>query len=617
MLRRAALLAPLLLLGCGYNPFKTGGGGPNPDPGPFPFDLGIGMAGPTDPPPEYGTTTQASPTPPPISGGTLVVTRDGTTAVAADADRDAIFVVDLAGKSVRTIQLQPGDEPGRGAEDGARRVHVALRRGGAVVDVDAASGQLIARRTVCPAPRGIAWDSAADVLYVACASGELVTLPAATGGPTRVIQLERDLRDVVVDGTNLYVSKFKSAELLTLDANGQLVQRVGMPSFSDPVVRNGSRFEPALAWRTVAFGPGQVAVVHQRALADLVMPSPGGYGGDGGKCPSGIVHTTVETAGPNATTVPGPALLSTVLPVDMAIDARGNYAIVAAGNAHTPPLSQLVFGTLGNQSPCQSASFGAPGLDNVQLVAVAADAQGNLYAQSREPAALLVLSSIDLPPPVVKSRIDFAAASVEDTGHAIFHSNSGGSLACASCHAEGGEDGRTWNFDMIGPRRTQSMRIGVIGTEPFHWDGDETDLQALIGDVFVGRMSGPPLAVDQQAALKGFLGGIAPWPAIPASDAASAARGQALFQGDAGCVGCHTGPKLTVNTSVIVGTSNVPLQVPSLLGVGWRAPWIHDGCAAALADRFIPGCGGGDLHGHTSQLGPGDVADLVNYLNTL
>jgi hypothetical protein len=160
------------------------------------------------------------------------------------------------------------------------------------------------------------------------------------------------------------------------------------------------------------------------------------------------------------------------------------------------------------------------------------------------------------------------------------------------------------------------MRIGVIGTEPFHWDGDEPDLPALIGDVFVGRMSGPKLASDQQAALKGFLGGIAPWPAIPAVDPASAARGQALFQGDAGCVGCHSGPKLTVNTSVIVGTSQVPLQVPSLLGVGWRAPFLHDGCAPALADRF-GACGGGDLHGHTSQLGPGDVADLVNYLNTL
>jgi hypothetical protein len=38
-------------------------------------------------------------------------------------------------------------------------------------------------------------------LLVACAGGELVTLPAGSGAPTRTVQVERDLRDVLVDGT--------------------------------------------------------------------------------------------------------------------------------------------------------------------------------------------------------------------------------------------------------------------------------------------------------------------------------------------------------------------------------------------------------------------------------
>ena len=60
-----------------------------------------------------------------------------------------------------------------------------------------------------------------------------------------------------------------------------------------------------------------------------------------------------------------------------------------------------------------------------------------------------------------------------DTGHLIFHANAGGGLACASCHAEGNDDGRVWNFTCEGPRRTQSLHVGLRGTEPFHWSGDE------------------------------------------------------------------------------------------------------------------------------------------------
>ena len=78
-----------------------------------------------------------------------------------------------------------------------------------------------------------------------------------------------------------------------------------------------------------------------------------------------------------------------------------------------------------------------------------------------------------------------------DTGHLVFHANSSGSIACASCHAEGDDDGRVWDFDCFGARRTQSLQVGLRGTEPFHWSGDEANLFRLMTDVFVGRMSGP------------------------------------------------------------------------------------------------------------------------------
>ena len=126
------------------------------------------------------------------------------------------------------IELQSGDEPGRLVEDSAGKVHIALRRGGALLTIDprAGAGQIIARRPACAAPRGLAYDAASDRVHLACAGGELVTFAAAGGAALRTLQLEGDLRDVIVQGSQLLVSRFRSAELLTLDASGKIVGRV-------------------------------------------------------------------------------------------------------------------------------------------------------------------------------------------------------------------------------------------------------------------------------------------------------------------------------------------------------------------------------------------------------
>jgi hypothetical protein len=44
---------------------------------------------------------------------------------------------------------------------------------------------------------------------------------------------------------------------------------------------------------------------------------------------------------------------------------------------------------------------------------------------------------------------------------------------------------------------------------------------------------------------------------------------------------------------------------------------MHDGCASSLRQRFDAVCGGGDAHGHTSQLSASELDDLGAYLETL
>ena len=129
-------------------------------------------------------------------------------------------------------------------------------------------------------------------------------------------------------------------------------------------------------------------------------------------------------------------------------------------------------------------------------------------------------------------------------------------------------------------------------------------------------MTGPAVTNDHVESLFRWIDKIPRMAPPAAEDPAAVERGRAVFNdAETGCVNCHAGEKLTNNGTVAVGTG-AAFQVPSLVGLAWRAPYMHDGCAAALEDRFKT-CGGGDLHGHTSGLSPAQRADLIAYLDTL
>jgi mono/diheme cytochrome c family protein len=197
----------------------------------------------------------------------------------------------------------------------------------------------------------------------------------------------------------------------------------------------------------------------------------------------------------------------------------------------------------------------------------------------------------------------------------LFHMDSSGGIACASCHPEGQDDGRVWTFNPIGARRTQNFAGGFLNTAPFHWEGDMGDFRTLVHDVFARRMGG---GLPDDVQLEAFAKWIDAVPAVPAGAAAdvdAALRGQALFEDAAvACASCHVGGT-TNNLSYDVGTGG-KFQVPTLRGIASRGPYLHDGCALTLNDRFGP-CGGGDRHGRTSQLTAEQIADLVAYLETL
>jgi mono/diheme cytochrome c family protein/DNA-binding beta-propeller fold protein YncE len=546
---------------------------------------------------------------PPLSGGTLVVS--GNEAIASLPEHDRVVRVDLdAGTVLSSTALEAGDEPGRIALDAQGRIHVVLRGAGAIATIDPAQPErAVARRTVCAEPRGLAYDPVDDVLFVVCRSGELVTLPSGGGDALRRVSLDDDLRDVIVDGPVLRISRFRAAELLTVDREGHVVSRERPPVLEQRPATEGLLAEPAVAWRTIGLAGGGVAMLHQRAsMMPVPTDSPGGYGrSDEDEGCGPVVESAVTMLGnagggrrtPRLGGQSGPGTLG----VDAAVSPDGQEVAVAlAGNQGV--VRQPLTATVMEGFECSFAGGpleATPGMP----VAVAYDAEGRVVVQTRGPARIGRLGA-----PLVGIDLEDTI----DAGFELFHASTPSAVACASCHPEGTEDGRTWRFD-FGPRRTQTVSGGLLATAPFHWDGAMRTFDTLLEGVLVDRMGADAATPEQSTALASWLDGLPALRPGPTTDADAVARGRALFEShEVGCASCHSCALFTNNRSADVGTGQ-RFQVPSLLAISTRAPFLHDGCAPTLRDPFGP-CGGA-RHGNVSGLSEPQLDDLVAYLHSL
>jgi hypothetical protein len=572
-----------------------------------------------------GKAFQAQTPPVPISGGTLLVVAqsDGTNvAVASDPDEDAIHVVslDASPHEIGRVKLQAGDEPGRLVADGAGRVHVVLRRGGAIATIALTpTPTLMQRRVVCAAPRGIDWDAASDSLWVACATGELQQMPAAGGAPTFTTQLQRDLRDVIVDGNNLYITRFRSAQVISFDTT-----KLALASSYVPLLPMGTQSAaPDVAWRAGKLPSGGLRVLFQVASTtpiDVATP-PGvsSYGDNFENQVSGGGVVTVAVADVAAGTNQQSVALHSNPVVDMTQDANGFAAISLQGVIENGQDTFTLQSDDGQSSgmPDEFVAIARSGTDLVVQRRGAQPAILVVHADPKQLALAYTRATVNLQ----------QDASHVDTGFDVFHIPTGSSIACMNCHPEGGDDGHTWTFqtnDGDRVRRTQSLRGGVItGSAPYHWDGDMKDLQVLCDEVFTHRMGGGSLVPESQTpALARFINAMPRVNVRTTLDQARVAAGKTIFDGSGACASCHQGGRGTLAQNQNIGKidsigSSPSLQVPMLLGVADRAPYMHDGCATSLMDRLSDPACAGSAHGNVSGLTSDDKQNLVEYLESL
>lgn len=201
-------------------------------------------------------------------------------------------------------------------------------------------------------------------------------------------------------------------------------------------------------------------------------------------------------------------------------------------------------------------------------------------------------------------------------------------ISCATCHVDGGHDGRVWDFTNRGEglRNTTDLRGRAgMGHGNVHWSANFDEIQDFELDIvnhfngngFIDNEIGPHASLgapnsgrnadlDALAAYVTSLGTESlprsPFRNIDGTHTQEAILGARVFV-SLNCVSCHhphteftdstlgvatlhnTGTLRTTSGSRLGSTLN-GIDTPTLLGLWDGAPYLHDGSAATLADVF-------------------------------
>ena len=210
-----------------------------------------------------------------------------------------------------------------------------------------------------------------------------------------------------------------------------------------------------------------------------------------------------------------------------------------------------------------------------------------------------------------------------------------GYLSCGSCHLDGGQDGRVWDFTDRGEglRNTPDLRgRGGAASRPLHWSGNFDEIQDFEADLR-DSMGGTGFLTEAQwqetsdplgspkTGLSSDLDSLAAF--VESLDAApsspfrrgdglmteEALAGGVLFEDeDVGCAGCHPSPgytdsewladgvpllhdvgTLTPGSGDRLGSPLDGINTPSLLGLWSSPPYLHTGSMFTLTELLGDG----------------------------
>ena len=579
---RVVLLVHLILVGLAATVLYACS---DPSPGTFPT---------VDPLPESSWTEAWS--------STIASSPDGGRLYVANPDSGSITAVDTTTEEV-VWEMPVGSRPATVAADPhGKRVYSAVRDDNAVVVLDAHTGKYLGKVVTGHDPYGVVISVDGRTLFVSESASNSVAFFAADRltplGHLDVGPRPRGLA-VSADGRSLYVTHFLTGDLTVVDLSSRAVRTV---------VKTGPENNAA---QHVAINPdgGRAYLPHIRSRSTN---------------PNLVFDTTLQ---PLVTVVDleNDRIITKEL---LGLDAVDQPVGMPSAVAFSPSGGTLyVVNASSNDISVVDLSkgFGTGHVevgDNPKGIIVTADGR-TAYVHN---ALSDDLSVIDLDALVERTRIPITTSPLPPdvlAGKILFHSSDRVELAkdqwisCASCHFEGGHDGRTWIFSE-GPRNTTTIK-GLSATAPFHWSGDRTDLFDFDLTV-LERQFGTGPSEEENAQLAAFLGfeGVPPSP-FPTTEATR--RGRLIYE-SVGCANCHPGPAFTDGALHDVGTGDAPdeqfgpeFDTPTLLGLWDSAPYLHHGRAATLHNLFSGNHGEG--HALADRINDNALDDLVAYLLSL
>jgi DNA-binding beta-propeller fold protein YncE len=492
----------------------------------------------------------------------LAVSGDGRKVLAVDQEANALIVLGRDGRAIGRVEVA-ADPVAVAISDDATRAAVASRSTRRLTLVDLAGLKVVG-------PVDLAFRPGRLVKL----KGGLMVVADAFGGGLAVVDLDRGevLSSITLPAHNIG-GLAVSADGETLAIAHQTLNRLATTSFDD------------IHWGDLVTNRVRLLRVSALLSADPL---------EGGRL---IELDAVGNAAAD--------------PAGIALGPNGEAVVAVAG------VGQVAVGPgLGSKAafPAKRVGVGA----RPTAVAIAPDGSLAYAAETLDDAIAVIglpdgrqLRSISLGP-----RPDLDAAG---RGERLFFDaklSHDGWMSCHSCHTDGQTNGLP--ADTLGdgsygaPKLTPSL-LGVGSTGPWTWTGGVDRLEDQVRKSVETSMRGKPPIAGQVADLTAYLRTLRPPPPSPPAEGVE--RGAAVFRAE-GCVECHKPPSFTSPGTFDVGLADEQgrrrFNPPSLLGVGHRSAFLHDGRSRSLDDVFRL-----EKHPRGLSLSDADRDALIAYLKSL
>ncbi|QQL45260.1 LamG-like jellyroll fold domain-containing protein [Sulfuriroseicoccus oceanibius] len=608
----------------------------------------------------------------PVRSGTIAVA--GGKAYCVNIDNDSITAVNGEFPYNRLWEAPAGTHPRSIAVAGDGNLWVTNKESASVTVHHASTGGVIATYELpfASRPHGLVIAPDQSAAYVSLeATGQIARLNLATGAVEQLGDVGAWPRGLAMthDASRLLVTRFISED------SGAVVQEVNPATLA--VVRtftlapDTTTVDDSFQARGIGNYLNTVTISPDGTTAWVPSKKDNIFGGTGRDGQPLAFDTSVR---PICSTLDlagnGSAMRQIIdfndvgLPVDVEFSPNGGYAFVALEGSNQVEIRDAFSGDrrggvdnsgLTPRGLALSSDGGAlfvhHFLDRSIKIFDASDVRDGTGFALREVGYIKTVTTEALAPQVLAGKKVFYNAGDARMAKDAY-------ISCASCHDDGGHDGRTWDFTQRGEgfRNTTTLR-GRSGMAHgrVHWTGNFDEIQDFEHDIrnafggtgflsdaqFNSGTRNTPLG-DPKAGLSAELDAMAAYVAslddVPESPHKSAdgemteaaVRGREAFL-SLGCYHCHdtdiftdsaaTGTLHDVGTLTSLSGSRLGVRItgldtPSLLGVWHTAPYLHDGSAATLLD-VITTRNSGDNHGAVSSLTAQQKADLVAYLQQL